>query len=62
MAAWTLVLQFQSAGGVVSPSRRCRQLTIPGLPWPCRILFYACDSAAVREGALVAALFRHLSN
>lgn len=33
MAAWNLVRQFQSAGGVALPSRRCQQLGVPGRPF-----------------------------
>lgn len=53
MAAWNLVLQIQGPNSSSPSHPHCQQFSIPGLPRPCRILFYACDthSAAQTQAA-----------
>ncbi|MDC8450268.1 MAG: toll/interleukin-1 receptor domain-containing protein [Nitrospira sp.] len=49
MAAWNLVLQIQGPNSSSPPHPRCQQFSIPGLPRPCRILFYACDTHSAAQ-------------
>lgn len=46
MAAWNVVLQLQRSNGNSISISRCQRFAIPGLPRPCRILFYACDAGS----------------
>jgi hypothetical protein len=49
MASWNLVLQVQGVG--TGPGSQCQRLSVPGMPRPCRVLFYACDNAAMPMAA-----------
>ena len=44
MAAWNIILQVQGPNSSSPPHPHCQQFSIPGVPRPCRILFYACDT------------------
>jgi TIR domain len=51
MPASNFVLQLKGPNAGSPPNPLCQQFTLPGIPRPCRVLFYACDASTTSVAA-----------